>query len=740
MSIRTRTLFSRWFVLLVVIAISGCQYSPKLREAKYLKRGELFLANRDYSRALLEFRNAASVMPGDAEPYYQMGLASMASGDLAGAVRSFRKATSLNPKHSAAQLKLAKLMADSRDEKYIAEAVSRLQSAFGESPDNPEAINTLALAEWELGKPLEAVRRLDGALKKFPTHLDSSVTLTRIKLSARDGREQGILKNAVAAAPRSSAAALALGELYLALGQAAKAESELQRSIQLDSTNGNALIRLGAIQIAAKRMDEAEQTYKRLSALPGRANKPLHAIFLYQFGKREAALAEFEALAKADPTDRDARTRLVAALIGMNRVGPAENLLAATLKRNPNDVDALLQRARLRLRTGRTDDLENDLKQVLHFSPGSVDAHFALAMVYRAKGLTHDEQHELEQSLQLAPRLLQARLALENSFLSTKQAKAALETIDGAPDDQKKQLSWMIGRNWALLSLANWRDAKAGIDRVLQDGRPTEAVYQNAVLQVLGKDYAGARASAEELLKRNVTDASVAELLMQTYAARQETPKGLDRLKDLVAKHPDSAPLHQLLGQWLQRSENLSGARQAFESAKAADPHFASADLALAELDLHEGRNGPARQKLDSIILTDPGNVAARLLLARVQNESGDRVAEIETYRAIISRDPSNLVALNNLAYQLAANSPDEALRLAEQAAELAPDEPSVQDTLGWVYYRKGLYSMAVRCLKTAVEKEPNTPAAISPGNVLLKNRRSVNGAETCNGRATEGS
>jgi tetratricopeptide (TPR) repeat protein len=79
------------------------------------------------------------------------------------------------------------------------------------------------------------------------------------------------------------------------------------------------------------------------------------------------------------------------------------------------------------------------------------------------------------------------------------------------------------------------------------------------------------------------------------------------------------------------------------------------------------------------------------------------------------------VVALNNLAYYLASENADEALKFAQQAAELAPDSPYVQDTLGWIYYRKGLYSSAIRYLKTAVAKEPNPRRQFHLGMSYLK-------------------
>ena len=53
---------------------AGCRMSPEANEARFLRRGQALMAQKDYSRAILEFRNAATVRPRDAEAYYQLGL------------------------------------------------------------------------------------------------------------------------------------------------------------------------------------------------------------------------------------------------------------------------------------------------------------------------------------------------------------------------------------------------------------------------------------------------------------------------------------------------------------------------------------------------------------------------------------------------------------------------------------------------------------------------------------------
>ena len=45
----------------------------------------------------------------------------------------------------------------------------------------------------------------------------------------------------------------------------------------------------------------------------------------------------------------------------------------------------------------------------------------------------------------------------------------------------------------------------------------------------------------------------------------------------------------------------------------------------------------------------------------------------------------------------------DEALKLAQTATQAMPDVPELMDTLGWVYYKKGLTAVAIEQLQKAV-------------------------------------
>ena len=192
------------------------------------------------------------------------------------------------------------------------------------------------------------------------------------------------------------------------------------------------------MQVRAGQADQAEQTYRQVSALPEKQYKPIHALFLFQSGKRDQAVAEFEKLAKDDPADRDLRTQLVRAYLAVNRVGDAERVLTAALKKNGLDTDALLQRSRIYLGSRKYTEAQSDLNQVLHFRSNSAEAHYLLSKVRPGpSGYRRPASRNWARRCGWTPvSSLPASIWL--SYCSPNRgAQSALQLLDEAPQDQK---------------------------------------------------------------------------------------------------------------------------------------------------------------------------------------------------------------------------------------------------------------------------------------------------------------
>jgi cellulose synthase operon protein C len=83
-----------------------------------------------------------------------------------------------------------------------------------------------------------------------------------------------------------------------------------------------------------------------------------------------------------------------------------------------------------------------------------------------------------------------------------------------------------------------------------------------------------------------------------------------------------------------------------------------------------------------------------------------------DVYRKALEIEPTYAPAANNLAYLMVQNGEDinSALALAQIARQKMPDSPSAADTLAWIYYQKGFYSLAASLLQEALQKAPDNP------------------------------
>jgi Flp pilus assembly protein TadD len=89
--------------------------------------------------------------------------------------------------------------------------------------------------------------------------------------------------------------------------------------------------------------------------------------------------------------------------------------------------------------------------------------------------------------------------------------------------------------------------------------------------------------------------------------------------------------------------------------------------------------------------------------------------------RLVMKLRPKDPQAFNALGYSLADRHVrlPEARQLIEQAVALAPQDPYIQDSLGWVAFRQGQNSEALKILQAAYKTKPDAEIAAHLGEVL---------------------
>jgi len=695
--------------LLLILAV-GCARSPEAKRSAYVAKGKSFLQKRDFARAALEFKNAAAVKPPEAEVYYQLGVAYSGMEDYRSALAAFRRSADLNPKHAAAQLRLAQLLSLTDDPELLEDAKSRLKTLLQgiSSNSSTDTLNALAFTELRLGNPESASQILEQILVEAPGELASAVLLAQTKMQAKDFKgAEAVLVKACKDSPKSADIRRYLAEFYIAAVKWPEADIQLRQALEIDPKNAPVLMDLARLQLTMGKKAEAEQSFKNLIAYDGYHS--VYGIFLFQEGRTNEAIREFERLVKENPADRSARTQLVAAYRTLNRPADASKVLEDALKKNPQDADALLQRGEMFLAAEKYAEAEADLNHVLKVMPSAAEVHYLLGKLYQASGKPLLYRQELFSALQINPGLLPVRLELARILTSGRDSRTALELLAEAPRGQKDSLPILVERNWALWMMNDLTAMRQGIDQGLSQTRSPDLLVQDGLWKLRANNPQAARAALEEALKIDPSDLRAMQGIRQSYLDQKDPAKALLAVKEFAARQPKSAAAQDFLGLLLLAHGDRTEARKALSIARELNPG-GSSDLSLVQVDVSEGKVEEAHKRLQAVLASDRGNLTALRWMGNIEIMRGDHKAAIDQFRKVVAVDPNDAQASNNLAYLMVESGGDHdtALKLAQKAVDLNPSTPEFCDTLGWVLYRKGIYSSAIKYFELASSHPQN--------------------------------
>jgi tetratricopeptide (TPR) repeat protein len=200
--------------------------------------------------------------------------------------------------------------------------------------------------------------------------------------------------------------------------------------------------------------------------------------------------------------------------------------------------------------------------------------------------------------------------------------------------------------------------------------------------------------------------------MAQVYVAEKRVAEGLRLLQSEAAKFPTMPELHLAIGNVALAAGKYDLAIAEFQrlldGTDRNSRNAAGLYLRLGEAYRHKGDLDFSATMFEQAQRLDPGNPTAGSGLALVMEARGQKEAAEAQYRKIVEANPDNALAINNLAFVLADQSKDldMALAYAHRARQLAPNDPSVADTLGWVYVKMNNPDEALTILREVVRKD----------------------------------
>jgi tetratricopeptide (TPR) repeat protein len=200
---------------------------------------------------------------------------------------------------------------------------------------------------------------------------------------------------------------------------------------------------------------------------------------------------------------------------------------------------------------------------------------------------------------------------------------------------------------------------------------------------------------------------------MRTYMAG-DREKSLSTLNDLLAKNPNDASLHVLIGNLLYSQGSLAKSAVHYETALKLAPGMCQAWYKLGVCYVRMGKLGEARTAFQRNVDGECGtHVMSYYWMGLINNFLGNDEKAQEAFSVLRRESPESLLANYFLAQlHMKRNEHAKAIELLEELLRMSPDFAEAHFLLGEAY--AGLYKNfdAIRCFRRAVELNPEDKRA----------------------------
>jgi tetratricopeptide (TPR) repeat protein len=695
-------------VVAVIAAISfesACSGGRKQAE-----RGDQYFQQGNYRAASVEYRAAVTSEPKDAALRQKLARTYLAMGAFDVAKQEFVRAADLLPEDAAAQLDAGEALLRTGE---FRDAVTRAETVISKDPRSVRAhllkgLGTAGLKDLNgAGEDIRKALELDPQLSAGYTNL-GAIELVQ----GRAQEAEAAFKQAAKLAPADVQPQLALSNYYWRMGRREEAEVALKAAVSRKPDDLEANRTLALFYIAMGRSPEAEAPLK---VAAGHRDVPEAQLALadYYIALKRApeARALLEDLAKQPAAYAAAQSRLAGVEYIDGKRDRAYQTVEEILKRQPGNAQVLVLKARWLLAEGRTDDALAAAKAAASADPKAVEAQFVLGNVHAARRENRAAISAYSEVLQLNPRAVPAQLELARLSLATGDAVKAVQFAEGAVQNAPNILEARLALVQSLRSKGDFSRATTELTPLMKAAPKSAAVHVQAGEIALGrKDVLLAKSAFEEALRLDQDSRDALSGLVRIDLAEHNVQNARRRLEGPLRRRPKDVPLLTMAGRSYAIAGDLPLAEATLQKAIGLDPGYLPAYNYLGQIYVRQNRLDEARQRYEAMAKQQPDSVPAHTMVAmllQVQNRPAEAQAR---YERILQIDSRSVVAANNLAYMKAESGTDlnQALQLAQTAKSVKPDDPDVNDTLGWIYYKKDLAALAVEPLRLSVEKGPS--------------------------------
>lgn len=701
----------------------------------------LAVVNRDATTAMKYLDQAISKSPHNIKALLFKGDLLRAAGEIEQAATVYNEVLKVRKDHVRALLSLASIAIGASKLEEAREQIARARKL---QPDNLKALHMTALLDFREGKLEQARDNVQKVLKSSPNHLpsvallgavsfalgsyelalqnlstalekqpqDSYIRKLLVSTQLKQGKTDDALKTIKPLlANQTDAFTLSLaGEVYLRLGEPVKAADYFEKAAAAEPDNVTARAKLGLSRMASgdaeaglEDLDQASRLNNELTQVDG-----VLVVTYMQLRQYDKALAAVDAFEKKQPSSPITHNLRGGIYLGKRDFVNARKSFEKALSIDQSFFPAAKNLAQLDIQDRKPELARKRYKAILDGNEKSTAAMLALADLAADENKDDETLEWIEKAIKTDPKALEPKMRLVNYYLVKNENQKAL-----ALARETQSMSGDSPQAWELLGRAQIannekENAISSFLKVIQFApeSPRGHFELGATLMAANR-WKDAKGAFQKALFISPDHFEARRALINLELRQQRNSEAMKLATEYSRRYPKSAAGPTFEGDVFLAQRQYAQAIKSYERA------FNLVKSSPVAIKLHQAMSLAGNQsEADSRILAwlneQPSDVGARVYLAESYMARKNHKAAIAQYEIVLKQTPDDPVVINNLAFAYFDVKDSRALATAERGYKLRPNNPVIQDTLGWILLGQGQASRAKDLLKNAVAGAPD--------------------------------
>ena len=512
---------------------------------------------------------------------------------------------------------------------------------------------------------------------------------------------------------------MALIGFYIKQRDIKKVEYQLQQAIKSTPENYEPYILLGNFYFNQKKFNLAEKSYLNAIKSTPSSLKPylITAGFYAKINNKDKSLEMYHKALSLEPDNVAVKNSIARFHYKHKDIKSADKIISEILSKRPKFYPARMLKSEILVYKKKFTEALRLLEELEKEEPRAPRPYYFKGLCFIGTGNYDQAKASVGKAVELNPGYFKARMLLADIYLhersydlAQKEASTALKLN---PNDYRAR----IIRASSLIGLKKLREAEKDYLKLIEI-KPENpmAYYQMGLLKSALKNYDIAIDYFNTAYAKNHKLLDVFAQIIKNYVIKKEFNTAHELCKKQIKVYADQKPfiavVHNIEAAIFLAQNQIEKAKDSLSKAISVSPNYLAPYGTLARLFLAEKNKEKAIEQYKKIIDKNPRLPVPHMMLGTIYDSNKEFEKAANHYRKALEINPEFAPAANNLAYHLVQRTKqiDEALTLARIAKEKLPEDPGVMDTLGMVYYKKGLYGNAVNEFLDSLKKIPDNP------------------------------